>query len=470
MADAGSARRQTRNSVALLSRAECLRCHNAWAGDTLSFNWFQLNPPVRKASASSEDDNASKNSSELQRLADLGVLRVKSAKLSAPLANPYDSSLDLAERARSWLHVNCAPCHRNGAGGDVPSWFNYDQRIESSRAYDGKPARGDFGILGARVIAPGDPYRSTLFYRINTEGLGRMPHIGSRFVDEAGVRLLRDWIRSVQARASDDSDGRRRAKARGRKRDAVRRNHERKTRRPLTKLLANTSGCLALLDYVTSGAAGVTNPATLRRNLKKIRASSRRLLRWMRRNGCGLKWRPPRRRTQTRSCAICSNDCFRRISAAKRLVRISTRRRCSHFKAALCAARKFFSAQRSAHVATCAMVLVVLTDQTSRKSEPSIRVRSCWNRFFIRPRLSAPEYKLVRVELRNETELSGFVLKRTGTELVLRDETLTEHTVKLADVKESRESALSAMPEGLLAPLTAQEAADLLEYLSAKRN
>jgi len=44
-----------------------------------------------------------------------------------------------------------------------------------------------------------------------------------------------------------------------------------------------------------------------------------------------------------------------------------------------------------------------------------------------------------------------------------------DHQMKLSEVKTSRESALSAMPEGLLAPLTAQEAADLLEYLHAKR-
>ena len=40
-----------------------------------------------------------------------------------------------------------------------------------------------------------------------------------------------------------------------------------------------------------------------------------------------------------------------------------------------------------------------------------------------------------------------------------------EAMLKLADVKDTRESALSAMPEGLLSSLTAQEAADLLDYL-----
>jgi len=84
-------------------------------------------------------------------------------------------------------------------------------------------------------------------------------------------------------------------------------------------------------------------------------------------------------------------------------------------------------------------------------------------------RIIAPEYKTIILTLADDTELSGFIVKRTATELVLRDASLADHQVKLSDVKANRESALSAMPEGLLAPLTAQEAADLLEYLHAKR-
>ena len=72
--------------------------------------------------------------------------------------------------------------------------------------------------------------------------------------------------------------------------------------------------------------------------------------------------------------------------------------------------------------------------------------------------------------LRDGAELSGFVLRRTAAELVLRDETLKEHALKLSDVKEQHESTLSAMPEGLLAPLAAQEAADLLEFLATSQS
>ena len=80
-------------------------------------------------------------------------------------------------------------------------------------------------------------------------------------------------------------------------------------------------------------------------------------------------------------------------------------------------------------------------------------------------KLVAPEFKPFSLTLRDDTELNGFVRSRSVTKLVLRDEALTDHVVLLASIKESRESALSSMPEGMLAPLTAQEAADLLEFL-----
>jgi putative heme-binding domain-containing protein len=76
-----------------------------------------------------------------------------------------------------------------------------------------------------------------------------------------------------------------------------------------------------------------------------------------------------------------------------------------------------------------------------------------------------PEFKTTTLTLRDDSELNGFVLKQSADEIVLRDESLAERRIKRSDVKESRESMLSAMPEGLLAPLTAQEAADLLEFL-----
>src|SRR6185295_10075243 len=62
----------------------------------------------------------------------------------------------------------------------------------------------------------------------------------------------------------------------------------------------------------------------------------------------------------------------------------------------------------------------------------------------------APEFKLWTFTLRDGEEVSGFVLARTPTEIVLRDEALAERHLKTADVADSREGTLSVMPEGLL--------------------
>src|SRR5438874_2459815 len=57
-----------------------------------------------------------------------------------------------------------------------------------------RPAHGAFNLPNARLLAPHDPYRSIMFYRTSTLGPARMPRLGSNVVDEAGVRLLHDWI------------------------------------------------------------------------------------------------------------------------------------------------------------------------------------------------------------------------------------------------------------------------------------
>jgi len=49
------------------------------------------------------------------------------------------------------------------------------------------PSRGISILPEARIITPGNPFRSTLYYRVSILGRGRMPHIGSDAVDRDGV-------------------------------------------------------------------------------------------------------------------------------------------------------------------------------------------------------------------------------------------------------------------------------------------
>lgn len=169
------------------SRTECRQCHNPWAGEALAFNESQLR--------------------SLPQLQDLGLITWGKAKPDdkplKPLVDPHDPKADLGERARSYLHVNCAHCHQFGAGGSVMVQLRYENSLDEMRAVDIPPVQGTFGIPDCRILAPGDPYRSVLYYRMAKQGRGRMPHLGSDLVDEAGVRLIGEWIRQLPPKTGD---------------------------------------------------------------------------------------------------------------------------------------------------------------------------------------------------------------------------------------------------------------------------
>jgi putative heme-binding domain-containing protein len=203
------------------SRVECARCHNQWVEYALAFNLRQLNyvilgcippdcPPGKKAGFG--------GGNQLTLLREIGLLALPDFparddsgidRFYDSLENPYtsnpatDTSARLNGRARSWLHVNCAHCHRNGGGGSAYIELQAELAIEATKALDVRPTQGTFGIADAKILAPGDPYRSTLFYRISKTGSGRMPHIGSEVVDERGVQLIHDWIRQLPVRTPE---------------------------------------------------------------------------------------------------------------------------------------------------------------------------------------------------------------------------------------------------------------------------
>ena len=142
------------------SRMECIRCHNPWAEFSLAFNIPQLNR--------GEEHN------QLEELYRRGVLAdapatahpddrfaVKEPTLPPRerprLVDPFDESAELNQRARSYLHVNCAHCHRFNGGGSARIYLPFDTPLSKMEAVSTRPSQGTFGIDDARIIAPGDP-------------------------------------------------------------------------------------------------------------------------------------------------------------------------------------------------------------------------------------------------------------------------------------------------------------------------
>ena len=113
------------------------------------------------------------------------------------LVSPYDVTAPLEVRARSYLYANCAHCHVDYGGGNARFQLLYALPLEKTGIIDAMPQNGSFGIADARVIAPGEPERSLIPFRMAKIGQGRMPHVASSVVDEPAVQLIRDWIRQM---------------------------------------------------------------------------------------------------------------------------------------------------------------------------------------------------------------------------------------------------------------------------------
>jgi putative heme-binding domain-containing protein len=168
------------------SRAECARCHTSWGGFALGFQPDQL------------ISIGGKKPAEETGLFDSRFLE----RLKKHLVSSHDTKSDLESRARSWLHANCAHCHRRHGGGSVPLMVNADLPTAETMMLYEKPTRGDFGISDPAVIYPWAPHRSILFQRIARTGSGHMPMIGAREPYPDGLRLLWDWISRIYPKKS----------------------------------------------------------------------------------------------------------------------------------------------------------------------------------------------------------------------------------------------------------------------------
>jgi uncharacterized repeat protein (TIGR03806 family) len=167
------------------ARTQCLLCHTTRGGSVYGFNVPQLN---RDRNYGAVCDN------QLRTLEHIGLFANPLPEQRPKLPDPFDESADIHDRARAYLHINCAHCHRRGGGGTAAFDLQFDLALEKTNLIGTRPTQGTFGIHRAQVVAPGDPYRSVLYYRMMKLGRGRMPYFGSQLIDDRGARLLHDWI------------------------------------------------------------------------------------------------------------------------------------------------------------------------------------------------------------------------------------------------------------------------------------
>ncbi len=176
----------------LPSRADCMACHSRAANFVLGLTEPQMNR---------ECADAGVRENQLSSLERLGVFKGKLPKPPAELsrlADPYDPAQDLEARARSYLHVNCSVCHVEAGGGNSKMELGHGTQRDRMNLFSARPQHDTFGIADAMLVAPGDPDRSILCYRIGRRGRAQMPPLGSSVVDERAAALIYDWIKAMK--------------------------------------------------------------------------------------------------------------------------------------------------------------------------------------------------------------------------------------------------------------------------------
>jgi uncharacterized repeat protein (TIGR03806 family) len=181
------------------SRAECMVCHTEAGGFALGVNTLQMNK---------EHNYGGVTDNQLRTLEHVGVFRgpQNSTKLPKPpeqmrrLVSPLDPNADLAARARSYLHANCAHCHSLNGGGNALMDLGFTKAEEAARILGVKPQHDAFNIKDALLVAPGDPERSLIYHRMTRLGRGRMPPLSSKAQDTQAIQLIGEWIRQMKGK------------------------------------------------------------------------------------------------------------------------------------------------------------------------------------------------------------------------------------------------------------------------------
>jgi hypothetical protein len=122
------------------------------------------------------------------------------------LVDPYDPKQDLALRARSYLHANCAQCHVEAGGGNAQMELEFSTKLQDMRVVDVKPLHNAYDLTDAKLVAPGHPERSVLLHRIAQRKDGFMPPLATSVVDTQAVQLMDEWIKQLKAAPAKPKD------------------------------------------------------------------------------------------------------------------------------------------------------------------------------------------------------------------------------------------------------------------------
>lgn len=135
---------------------------------------------------------------QLRRWRMLGLLENTTAE--SPLSADWtEGTLD--QRARAYLDVNCAHCHRrDGPASNSGLFLTHGEQDRTAWGYLKRPVAAGRGSGGLEFdVKPGDPPGSIMVHRMKSLDPGvMMPELGRALPHPEGIALIEAWIAAME--------------------------------------------------------------------------------------------------------------------------------------------------------------------------------------------------------------------------------------------------------------------------------
>lgn len=180
------------------NKNQCKSCH--W--NNVAGSISPIGPKVRNLNHDFTYADGTQN--QLAKWAAVGFLNgaptdISSCPKMADYNNPQES---LDSRARAYLEINCAHCHKpTGPAYTSGLFLNYENENPEHLGICKSPVAAGKGTGGFLAdIVPGNHKASILSFRMESNDAGiRMPELGRTVIHQEGVALINQWIDAMQA-------------------------------------------------------------------------------------------------------------------------------------------------------------------------------------------------------------------------------------------------------------------------------
>ena len=178
------------------SQTDCITCHKI---NPMHIENGEITIPIgpKPQNLNTDFNYSGTTMNQIQKWKQLGIIPQNAPAVASSTVNWSDSSNSLDKRARSYIDINCAHCHRDGGHCDYTNIrLNFSNTDMSTVGLCMTPL---FNVQnGPFVINGGDASRSELFIRLSsTEQDLMMPIVGRTIVHEEAIELIKQWINSM---------------------------------------------------------------------------------------------------------------------------------------------------------------------------------------------------------------------------------------------------------------------------------